>query len=232
MNYNVIKGDNFYNGYDNNNDNDIVFIHSIHGDSRIDSVSDNRTGRNKNTMETIRTGTNVVINVFRYKFTDEFMVELFQFSKVHQYDHRNVFKEAWNEWMQENEELIRREINRLQNLNYEGDILTKMFKSARYYFRKKGTEKKEPIERRCYISIGSSFLELIDQHIVNHIQNPDYKPSEGFVDFCSENRDSLKEEVTKMVNLQLSLDVIKEKIKKTYKNRYFIFINRNRINDE
>ncbi len=34
------------------------------------------------------------INIFRFKFTQEFMSELYKFSKIHQYDHRKDFKEV------------------------------------------------------------------------------------------------------------------------------------------
>ena len=32
------------------------------------------------------------VNIYRYKFTNEFIVELYNFSKIHQYDHRKDFK--------------------------------------------------------------------------------------------------------------------------------------------
>ena len=38
-------------------------------------------------------------NIFRYKFSDDFIGELFKFSKIHQYDHRADFKEAWKIWL-------------------------------------------------------------------------------------------------------------------------------------
>ena len=75
--------------------------------------------------------------IFRFKFTDEFMEDLYKFSKIHQYDHRKEFKEAWLLWIDDNAELVSDEIERLTRLNYEGDVIDKMFKSARYYFRKK-----------------------------------------------------------------------------------------------
>ena len=46
------------------------------------------------------------INIFRYKFDEDFTSELYKFSKIHQYDHRKDFKEAWNIWIEENEELV------------------------------------------------------------------------------------------------------------------------------
>ena len=41
-------------------------------------------------------------NIYRYKFADDFTCELSKFSKIHQYDHRNDFKEAWDVWVKEN----------------------------------------------------------------------------------------------------------------------------------
>ena len=84
------------------------------------------------------------INIYRYKFSDGFTKELYRFSKIHQYDHRTDFKEAWLCWIDTEDEIVNEEIRRLNNLGYTGNVLDKMFKSARYYFRKKSSEKKEP----------------------------------------------------------------------------------------
>ena len=70
------------------------------------------------------------VNIFRYKFTQEFMDELYQFSKIHQYDDRHGFKEAWTEWVEINEDTINAEIRRINELGYNGDIVDKMFKRA------------------------------------------------------------------------------------------------------
>jgi hypothetical protein len=152
------------------------------------------------------------------------MDELHKFSKIHQYDDRKSFKEAWDNWLEENDELVQDEMERLTNLNYEGDILDKMFKSARYYFKKKGTTKPEPKSRRQYLSVQKDLLDAMDEHILKNKSEPDYKPSDGFSDFCNTHLDLLKEEVVRLVvehNVN-DVNVIKDKIKKTYKNRYFI----------
>ena len=39
------------------------------------------------------------IDIYRYKFTQPFMNELHNFSKIHQYDDRTMFKEAWTNWI-------------------------------------------------------------------------------------------------------------------------------------
>ena len=169
----------------------------------------------------------VNINIYRYKFTDEFTSELFRFSKVHQYDHRKDFKEAWNSWLEENDCIVTVEKRRLTNLGYDGNIDDKMFKSARYYFRKKGTEKKAPMERRVYIGVQKDLLDAMDNHIKSAINSKDFKPSEGFDDFCKKNIDLLKREVNVLCqNGVADSNEIKKKIKKTYKNRYFLFISK------
>jgi hypothetical protein len=159
------------------------------------------------------------INIFRYKFTKEFMEELYKFSKIHQYDHRKDFKEAWILWKDENEEFISQEIRRLNLLGFNKDIEDKMFKSARYYFRKKNTEKKDPVTRRDYVGTSKEFIFVIDQHIKSNFGN---KPSECFSQFCRENIEELQKELVRLINGGFSKTEIKDKIKKTYKNRYFI----------
>ncbi len=165
------------------------------------------------------------VNIFRYKFSEEFTNQLYQFSKIHQYDHRKDFKEAWNIWIEENDILVNKEARRLTELDYKGDIIDKMFKSARYYFRKKSTEKKEPQKRRVYVGIHSELLTAMDKHIIANKKNTDYKPSNGFDDFCKQYIEELKTEVTNLCKSGIKdPDEIKNKIKKTYKNRYFMAI--------
>ena len=183
---------------------------------------------NKNGIDKKNTDdNNLNINIYRYKFTDDFTNEMYKFSKIHQYDHRKDFKEAWEIWLEDNDEIVSGEVRRLTNLGYDGDILDKMFKSARYYFRKKSTEKKAPQKRRTYLSVQKDLLESMDDHIKAHINEEDYKPSQGFDRFCKENLDLLKEEVNLLCkNGFTDSEEIKQKIKKTYKNRYFILISK------
>ena len=167
------------------------------------------------------------INIYRYKFSKEFTSELYIFSKIHQYDHRTVFKEAWNIWIEENDILVNEEIMRLTNLAYSGDILNKMFKSARYYFRKKSTEKKTPQKRRVYLGVQTELLESMDSQIKREIKKVDYTPADGFDAFCNENIELLKEEVGRLLKCGIKdSNEIKNKVKKTYKNRYFLFTNK------
>ena len=90
--------------------------------------------------------------VYRYKFTDEVNSAITSFAKIHQFDNRHDYKEAWQEWVEENQELIDNETKRLKELGYEKDIGDKMFKAGRYYFRKKTSETKKTYETaRVYL---------------------------------------------------------------------------------
>ena len=166
------------------------------------------------------------INIFRYKFTDDFMAELNRFAKIHQYDERKDFKEAWSQWLNDYEDEVGQEVRRLVGLGYEGNIIDKMFKSARYYFRKKSAVKSEPKQRREYVSLDKKVLESMDIHIETNMDDEDYQPKSGFVDFCKENEEMLKETIQQMLAKGLQGEDIQDKIKKTYKNRYFMLVQR------
>ena len=191
-----------------------------------DSLSSSERGKN-DSDKIAENNNNINVNIYRYKFTDDFTCELFKFSKIHQYDHRKDFKEAWNIWTEENDNIVSEEVRRLTNLGYDGNILDKMFKSARYYFRKKSTEKKAPAERRNYIGVQKDLLDAMDYHIKSKLNDDDYKPSDGFDEFCKTNLELLKEEVNVLCrNGITNSEEIKKKIKKTYKNRYFLIISK------
>ena len=206
-------------GYDN--------ISNNYSDIR---TSDNLSDSLKITRDYIETNERNIddsINIYRYKFTNDFTNELYKFSKIHQYDHRKDFKEAWEIWIDDNSNLVDDELRRLTNLGYDGDVLDKMFKSARYYFRKKSTEKKEPVKRRIYVGSQKDLLEAMDDHIKCNISSGEFKPADGFDEFCKKNVDILKDQVNQLIRSGITdSNEIKSKIKKTYKNRYFLIISK------
>ena len=76
--------------YDNNKfDNTNGGVLSEH--RRLDSSSDSK---NKDVLQTSNDSGKLI---FRYKFNDMFAEQLYEFSKIHQYDDRATFKEAWTE---------------------------------------------------------------------------------------------------------------------------------------
>ena len=163
--------------------------------------------------------------IYRFKFTENFMEELYKFAKIHQYDHRKDFKEAWTKWTDENSDIITNETDRLLALGYknEDNIDDKMFKSARYYFRKKSPVKPEPKQRRQYISVDPELLAAIDEHI---IANNEVKPEAAFVLFCKDSEQILRQSIGQICSQGINdAQLIQQKIKKTYKNRYFLLLN-------
>jgi len=172
---------------------------------------------------------NINANIYRYKFTQNFTEDLYEFSKIHQYDSREDFKEAWQQWINDsdNEEKIQVERERLLRLDFNGDIINKMYKSARYYFRKKTTEKKEQQKRISYICISKDILDKMDLHLNQNMNNDNFKPKHAFLDFSENNQDLLESCIEQICKDGITdLQQIKEKIKKTYKNRYFRIISK------
>lgn len=173
------------------------------------------------------------INIYRYNFDECFMEELTSFAKIHQYDDRKVYKDAWKLWVEENESIIKKEECRLKNIGYEGDVIDKMYKAARYYFRKKPQVKVDPKKRRKYISMDQEVIINMDQHIIRNMSNKEYTPSNGYSDFCKQHVEMIKIEIKRLVDLSICVEEISTKFKKTYKNRYFIISrNMNSCNDE
>lgn len=163
--------------------------------------------------------------IFRFKFEDQTIEALHYFAKVHQYDDRHAFKEAWQKWCEENMDIIRTETNRLTSLEYDGDVVDKMFKSVRYYYRKKSDEKTSPQKRKTYVGVTSTLIDAMNQHITMNMINKKYKPSNGFDDFCMVNKSLLQQEVNSLFQSGVQEpNEIKGKMKKTYKNRYFMII--------
>ena len=191
----------------------------------------NLTERLKENTSDLETGLEedivITVQIFRFKFTEAFMTDLNKFAKIHQYDHRKDFKEAWEIWVEENDDIIQEEVDRLNNLGYDGDILDKMFKSARYYFRKKSPIKVEPRIRRQYISVNHDLLDAMDAHIRSIIRSDGFQPKSGFVSFCLNNDQVVKATITQIFNQGINDgELIQKKLKKTYKNRYFMLISK------
>lgn len=141
-------------------------------------------------------------DTFRYKFSQDMIDELFRFAKIHQYEDRHTFKESWAEWITDTEELINQETERLRANNYRGDILTKMFKSAKYYFCNKSMVKPQPAKRKLYDEPNREMIDLMDTFILTVYTLP---PKLGFIQFCE----------------QYTKNEADLKLKKMFKNRHF-----------
>lgn len=167
-------------------------------------------------------------NIFRYKFNDAFMTLIETYANTHRYDDAALFYDSWQEWVKNNEDVIEREQIRLKLLGYDGDFNAKMYKSARYYFKNKSLEKKPPIKRRKYMNLDKKILREMETHIKTIAFVEDYKPAHAYNNFISDPNycEKIKEEIKRLKedddDDNLTDIYFENKIKKTYKNRYFI----------
>ena len=166
---------------------------------------------------------------FRFKFTEETQNSLAYFADIHKLDDRVTFKEEWGNWIKENDTMLKKETQYLQEMGYEGNVESKMFKSARYYFKNKkpkNSEDQEPKQRRKYIKMDKDILKLIDCHIDNNVKNENYKPATGFEMFKTNFQNEVSSEIERIKETcNISDKDIELKMKKTYKNRYFNKVN-------
>ena len=76
---------------------------------------------------------------------------------------------------------------------------------------------------RKYLPIGREILDAMDEHIKTNIANSDYTPAKGFDDFCKNHAILLATEILSLKEKgETDKNYISSKIKKTYKNRYYI----------
>jgi hypothetical protein len=178
------------------------------------------------------------INIYRFKFSDEIISILKSFAKLHQFDDRISFKEAWVDLLKLYSEEIDIERKRLETLGYIDDIESKMFKSSRYYFRKKlsietmggdiafdnaiDTVDTVDTKKKIYISLDPEILEAIDLHIKRNCDNENYRPAWGWDNFCENYKICVAAEIIRIIReSNLSNAVATNKLKKAYKNKYF-----------
>ena len=166
-------------------------------------------------------------SVYRHKFAPATIEHMDYFAKLHKDDDRKMFKEAWERWTNNNCEMIEREKQLHLEAGYKGSVVEKMYKSVRYYYRKKKVEptiEKKEQQRREYVALDRDLLREMDEHIEN---NRSTKPATAFDDFCENNKELIKNEALRLKDY-LKVNEIGEKIKKTYKNRHFITISSER----
>lgn len=170
--------------------------------------------------------------VLRFEFSNALTDHLNAFAKLHQYDDRKTYKEAWAEWMANAEiaALFNADAARLKCLGYNGDVADKLYKSGRYYFREKkananaNSECKNDASQRSrkYVMLGRELLTAMDEHIERGLRHCDYTPAKGFAEFCQLDIASYHSEVARLSEIMSTGEDVGDKMKKTYKNRYFM----------
>lgn len=208
------------------------------------------------------------IKTYRFKFEKNVINELNYFAKLHQFDDRISFKENWTKWTEQSNihSMITAECDRLSNNGCTGNIVNKMFKSARYYHRKKTgpsyneelTEDQQSLtdkndeyssklpavvivqtkKRNKYNALSRQLLEAMDSHITSQMQTHvkykgktengeqliiDISPAEAYTHFCKDHKELIEQEYLSYENTEENpKKKIEYKMKKMYKNRYFV----------
>jgi hypothetical protein len=170
------------------------------------------------------------IPVLRFNFTTYVMTLLSSFAKIHQFDSRHDFKNAWKLWAEQNNALVQAETIHLQQSGFTGNVHDKMYKSVRYYFRQKSTVPIAQPPRKIYESMHKPILSAIDQQIKslmqNNIMESCLSPANGFDLFCNQHMNLIIDAIRIYSPLPISItrDIIvsyTNKLKKTYKNRFY-----------
>lgn len=162
--------------------------------------------------------------VYRHRLSPDVVDIVAEFARIHEHDSRKDYKQAWVEYVAVNKVLFDEECTRLIKSGYEGDPIEKIFKAGRYYFRKKSVGKKiSPKARRVYIGTSREMLKAMDQFI--HLQlgeDSPLSPAASYEKFINSEtgRSIFKSEISNLM-LQLDDETAKDKLKKTFKNRYY-----------
>ena len=194
----------------------------------------NHNHNHANTNASTNANTNANVRVLRFEFASVLIESVSAFANVHRYDDRKTYKEAWMAWMAHDEiaALLKAEVARLSALGYKGDVADKLFKSGRYYFRGKVVTKPTNDDTnqtdnngvtRKYVLLNRQLLDAMDDHIACGLRQIDaYTPAHGFAEFCKLNVEPYRSEVTRLSEIMTTGEAVSDKLKKTYKNRYFI----------
>ena len=165
---------------------------------------------------------------FRFQLGKEVLASLRPFAERHANLSSSEFSTYWVWWCKTNEELIVTETVRLRALGYDNDVTMKMRRAARYYFKNR-PPRLEPTRRtnRCvYMALAPQVLRAMDAHLRQYVSADSAKPAALYAHFLANNSHLaplLVEEIERM-RTQGGFDDVKSlaKIKKTYKNRYFL----------
>ena len=137
-------------------------------------------------------------NIYRFNLSDNITELLTHFAKLHANDDRKTYKKNWEKWCEANQANLDIETRRLESLGYNGNVLDKIYKAGRYYFRVKVQERNKVQERRPYVTMLPELIEAMDEHINSIMKNADFTPAKGYNIFCATYLDLIRNEITRL----------------------------------
>jgi hypothetical protein len=182
----------------------------------------------------------IIVKTQRHTFGKELCNALNQFAQENKNCDRKTYKALWQKWTET--ENIKEWIAAEMEKQPGQDLLDKMYKSSWYYYRKRGDEKEEIVDkipRKQYDAFDQQILKTIDGHIRNQIKTSlfineksqvisNISPAESFKRFCEDERELLLEEIRNTYGEDEDEPVttddanqVVEKFKKAYKNKFY-----------
>ena len=182
--------------------------------------------------------TTIQTKIYRFVFSDCLQGYFATFAEEYCELDRKEFKQKWEEWI--TVPLIRNtiqdEIVALRDKGFDGDVLDKMFKCVRYYFRKKAIQeisismdnqsiKEENTDTKWMSHLSKAIIQKIDTHIREQT-NTSISPYDRYDLFYKENMSLFRIEFEKIIPVNHigekdRFDEFVKKIKKSYKNRIY-----------
>lgn len=178
----------------------------------------------------------VAYTKYRFDFSSEVGELLAEFSDNHENEKYKMFQLSWKIWT--NEEVIRKilvnECNRIEKEGYKGDIWDKMYKSARYYYKKRALVNKVDdnniiVKRGPNIKFSTNYLKQLNENIVSQLNDNlndkniiTLSQVEAFDTFCKSHKTHIIDELrlVKQKNGELPQDIVK-KVKKVFRNHFY-----------
>jgi len=186
---------------------------------------------------------NIDIPIQRFKYSDTMSSLLDKFAEIHRHDNRKDFRSFWDEFIKSNLSVFEREVGLLEARGYKSDPYIAMYKSARFYYRKfyDGSGKKKnckKIKNHPYSKFPTELIQLIDtviekyismnlKQVSTHDYMCDITPASCYTEFCDNYKDDLYIHIREYVRQRqsagdnVSSSVVSNKLKKTFKNRFY-----------
>jgi hypothetical protein len=161
----------------------------------------------------------------------EWRQKIQEFSKTHQTNKKD-FETEWIKWVNHNRILYETEKQRLIEIGCKGDLDDKLFKSARYYYRKKNTEKQQKSKRKNYEGFTKNIREMMKQHIFTIISysetnKENISPMTAYDNFCKTQTNRIYKEIqsflrqTYLPNKKIDPYQFAIQFRKSYKNHFY-----------
>ena len=186
---------------------------------------------------------NIDIPIQRFKYSDTMSSLLDKFAEIHRHDNPRYFRSFWDEFIKSNLNVFEREVGLLEARGYKSDPYIAMYKSALFYYRKfyDGSGKKKnckKIKNHPYSKFPTELIQLIDtviekyismnlKQVSTHDYMCDITPASCYTEFCDNYKDDLYIHIREYVRQRqsagdnVSSSVVSNKLKKTFKNRFY-----------